>query len=124
MSQISLVLNEETVMAGDRLSGKLSYLTSTPPKQVTVELLWRTEGRGTRDRQVIDTYSIDPQQLTLGLAIPFTVQVPYEGPITYNGSLFRIIWEIKATVVLPGMLAKKEKQTQPVSITCRRRYVR
>lgn len=116
----SLVLNEKLVASGDRLSGKLSYPTQTPPKRVTVELLWRTEGRGTGDRKIIDTCSIDPQQLTLGLAIPFTVQTPYEGPITYNGALFRIIWEIKATVVLPGMLTKKEEQTQPVSIVCRK----
>ena len=120
MSTMGLFLDQEVVRAGDRLSGKLSYPTQTLPKQVTVELLWRTEGRGTRDRQTIDTCSINPQQLTLGLPIPFTVQTSYEGPVTYNGSLFRIIWEIKATVTFSGMLAKKEEQTQPVNVLCRR----
>jgi len=120
MSTISLFLDEERVASGDRISGKLSYPTQTPPQEVMVELLWQTEGRGTRDRQVVDTCLIDPQQLTLGFAIPFTVQSPDEGPITYNGFLFRILWEIRATVVLPGMVAKKEQQTQPVSVICRR----
>ena len=119
MSTISLFLNEEMVTAGDRLSGKLSYITQETPKQVKVELCWYTEGRGTRDRKVIDTCSLDPEQLTFGVPVPFTVQTPHEGPITYNGSLLRIIWEVKAIVVFPGMLAKKEEQTQLVSVICR-----
>ena len=119
MPTINLALNEEMVVAGDRLFGKLSYATQEPPKQVKVELCWYTEGRGTRDRKVTDTCLLDSQQLTFGVPIPFTVQTPHEGPITYNGSLFRIIWEVKATVVLPGMLSKKEEQTQLVNVVCR-----
>ena len=119
MSTVSFVLGGEAVAAGDRLSGKLSHPTQVPPQQVKVEIFWHTEGRGTPDRKVIDVCSIDPQQLTLGLAIPFTVQTPFEGPITYNGSLFRIMWKLRATVVFPGMLAKKEERALPVNVVCR-----
>ena len=119
MSEISLILDEEKVAAGDRLSGKLSYATQTPPKEAKVELRWRTEGRGTRDTEVVDTCLLDPQQLTIGIPLPFLVTTPADGPITYNGSLFRVIWEIKATVVFPGMLARKEEDTQLVDVVCR-----
>lgn len=119
MSEIRLFLDEESVAAGDRISGKLSYPTQTVPKAAKVELLWHTEGRGTCDRKVIDTLSLDPKQLTLGLPIPFTLQTPYEGPITYNGALLRILWSVKVSISLPGMISKKEEQTQLFSVVCR-----
>ena len=119
MAMINLILDEDIVAAGDRISGKLAYPTQTVPKAAKVELLWYTEGRGTCDRKIIDTFSLDPQQLTLGLPLPFTLQTPYEGPITYNGSLLRIIWSIKASISSPGMISKKEEKTKLFSVVCR-----
>ena len=119
MSTISLILNEDIVAAGDRISGKLAYPTQTVPKEAKVELLWYTEGRGTCDRKIIDTLSLDPKQLALGLPLPFTLQTPYEGPISYNGALLRILWSVKVSIALPGMLSKKEEETQLFSVVCR-----
>lgn len=120
MSALNLIIDDGSVAAGDRLSGKLSYPTQVPIKEIRVELRWYTEGRGTRDSKVVDTCALDPQQLTIGIPVPFSLQTPHDGPVTYNGSLFRVIWEVRAMVVLSGMLNKKEKQARPVNVVCRR----
>lgn len=119
MSAISLMLDEEKVAAGDRLSGKLSCAIKTPPKEAKVELRWYTEGRGTPDSQVVDTYLLDPQQLTIGVPLAFSVATPAEGPITYNGSLLRILWEVRVSISFAGVLAKKETTARLVNVVCR-----
>ena len=118
---ISIVLDDVRVVAGDRISGHVTYSPNekTPPKTATVELVWRTEGRGTKEHEVVRSLTLSPAELSTGSAIPFTFQTPYEGPITYNGSLLRIIWEIKTTVTLPGLGFKKDELAYPFSVICR-----
>jgi hypothetical protein len=119
---IQLTLDQQTVAAGHSLSGTLVYLGAprkSPPDKTTLELRWYTEGRGTRDLQTIHSLTLNPEKLATGVPIPFTLKIPDEGPITYNGSLLRIIWEVRAKADYPGLLSGKDKLVQPFTVICR-----
>lgn len=118
---ISIILDDAVVVAGDRLSGHLIYSPAdqTLPKDAQIALLWRTEGRGTKEHEIVRSRALSPQQLLSGIAIPFAFQTLADGPVTYNGLLFRIIWEVKTTLTLPGLRFKKNETAHPFSIICR-----
>ncbi len=120
---IQLTLDQQTVAAGSSLSGTLVYEETSshqnPPDKTTLELRWYTEGRGTRDRQIIHSLTLNPEKLATGVPISFTLKIPDEGPITYNGSLLRIIWEVRAKADYPGLLSGKDKIVQPLTVICR-----
>jgi hypothetical protein len=120
---IHLTLDHHTVAAGHSLSGTLIYGETSsrqnPPDKTTLELRWYTEGRGTLDLKSIHSLTLNPEKLATGLPIPFTLKIPDEGPITYNGSLLRIIWEVRANADYPGLLSGKDKLVQPFTVICR-----
>jgi hypothetical protein len=120
---IHLTLDQHTVAAGHSLSGTLIYQQTSSrqhaPDRTTLELRWYTEGRGTCDRQTIHSLTLNPEKLATGVPIPFTLKIPDEGPITYNGSLLRIIWEVQAKANYPGLLSGKDKLVQPFTVICR-----
>ncbi|MEO0539144.1 MAG: hypothetical protein AAF215_35485 [Cyanobacteria bacterium P01_A01_bin.123] len=121
---IELHLDKTAIAVGDILSGTLVWKgvqSQNKPKKGTLTARWRTEGRGTRDRQIIQELPLDPEALisSQGLSLPFSIQIPYDGPITYNGALIRILWELEAVIEMPGLFAKKDKQTWPIQVICR-----
>lgn len=122
---IELRLDQKTIAAGDSLSGRLVWRgrdTQEQPKKGTLTARWHTEGRGTRDRHVVQELSLAPEQLMASESLPldFSIQIPKAGPITYNGYLIRILWELKVVVEMPGLFAKKDKHTWPIQVTARR----
>ena len=118
---ISLILNENSFAAGSSIAGRFTYspAAQASPTAAQVNLLWRTEGRGTRDRQIIQSLPTDLAQLTAGVAVPFILALPAGGPITYNGLLLRIIWEVQIVVTLAGLLPKRDQLDQAIQVVCR-----
>jgi hypothetical protein len=55
------------------------------PKNTVIRVVWRSEGRGDPERHVVQTLKPDVQ----------TSEIPTEAPITYDGQLFRIIWQLE-----------------------------
>ena len=108
---IRIDLQEQSMSAGDELTGVVIYRTDKPTeiKEAEITLGWYTEGRGSTDRQTVQSHRLDTQQLLSGIPIPFRFRLPDDGPITYNGALMRIIWELQAVVKKPGLLSQKEK---------------
>lgn len=116
---INIALDQEIIVAGDRISGHLTCTQPTELKQAQIDLFWRTEGRGKAEEASIVTLPIDLKQLNACQPIPFSFTTPYEGPITYDGALLRIFWEIRATLVSPGLMSKKETFSQPFTVIVR-----
>jgi hypothetical protein len=116
-----LSLDHLVVKTGDRLSGSIAFPPQTQPKikRITVELGWHTEGRGQTDREAQTPLVIDPQQFNEGYPISFDLQIPPEGPITYNGALLRILWSVKASIMPTGLLARKQEKVLPFTVVCR-----
>lgn len=117
----SIILEQATVAVGDRISGQLSYpdTAETLPEQITVALSWHIEGRGIKERQTLDPLVLDPQQFYAGYPMPFSLEVPCEGPITYHGSLLHILWEVQVTFSYPRQFKRKATQTQSFAVICR-----
>ena len=84
-------------------------------------IAWFTEGRGTRDYKTVVSQSIEPERLLKFRQRPFEFQlvVPYDAPLTYNGHLFRLIWEVKVQIVFPGLFRPKDTASQIIKVVCR-----
>lgn len=86
---------------GDRVSGQVVI---TPDRTVTcrnvrVEVGWYTTGKGNRDKETLEKYVIDVQQLEPGVPIAqrFAAELPMM-PYSFSGQLINIIWAVQVTV--------------------------
>ena len=61
---------------------------------------------------------IEPDRLLKYRQRPFEFQltVPYDAPLTYNGHLFRRIWEVEVRIVFPGIFRPKETETRTIKV--------
>lgn len=88
---------------GSALKGQVSWTPDqeSKPRAVRVSLGWRTEGRGNRKEGTCD--ETEGSVITPGstVTLPFEFQVPLQGPVSYDGKLMKIIWEITVRVDLP-----------------------
>ena len=69
------------------------------PRHVFAKVLWRTEGRG-----IVNTATLWEQRVPaagLPIQIPIDVALPLDGPISYDGNLLRILWEVVVGLDLP-----------------------
>jgi hypothetical protein len=101
---INIELRDAVVALGGTVRGQVQWdPDAKPPESVTVELRFRTEGRGTEDGRVVAgterTFSGDPTMTAPWLEFEF--EVPADAPITYEGNLIRIIWEVEAGLDVP-----------------------
>jgi hypothetical protein len=90
---------------GQQVKGTLIWTpdSDTLPRSILVSLGWRTEGRGFVDRQRVASMSPTVNRVVAGrpTMIPFAVELPLEGPMSYVGSLMRIIWELTVDIEKP-----------------------
>ena len=113
---IDIQLDGTQLCWGDRLSGQFIWQPDNPdkiPKSAAVSINWFTEGRGSRDRQTVDEQPLDPQKILdfQTRPFPFSFTIPQETPITYDGYLFRLMWELEVKIVFPGIFRPKELGT-------------
>ena len=118
---IDLLLEQSQIIPSHTLSGEFTWQPDNPdkePKSAQVAIAWFTEGRGTRDYKTVASQSIEPERLLKFRQRPFEFQlaVPYDAPLTYNGHMFRLIWEVEVRIVFPGIFRPKEKVTQVIQV--------
>lgn len=92
---IRIELAEPTVRNGERLKGRVAWEGSKTPRRIEVVCRWRIEGRGRGREEVIDRAESE------ATSVPFDFEIPKEGPLTYDGTLLRIIWEVAAEADIP-----------------------
>ena len=64
---------------------------------VRLRLRYRTEGRGSTDRVSVDEATF-PADNHGRIDSAFELAVPAQAPVSYDGTLIRVIWEIQVTV--------------------------
>ncbi len=64
---------------------------------IRLQLRYRTEGRGTTFTEIADEGECEADEFGR-INATFELQVPRDGPISYDGSLIRVIWEIEVRV--------------------------
>lgn len=79
-----------------------AYAGSDRATAIAISLRWRTEGRGDQNNAIVQTltahFTDGPPRTTT--RFPFRLALPPDGPVSYHGTLFRVIWEVQARVDL------------------------
>jgi hypothetical protein len=93
---IRIELVQERVRNGERVSGRAVWSSGGDPAQ-TVEVVcgWRIEGKVKRRETIIGRVEADAGGHT-EVVLPFEFEIPLTGPLSYDGKLFRITWEVDA----------------------------
>ena len=117
---MGLELDDLVCQVGDRFTGRLirqadadGVTDSSRARSVRLVLRVYTEGRGDTDRQDLSTANFDLQPHG-GLTADFSLAVPQGSPVSYDGTLMRIMYEIEARVDLK--LARDEKYARQVLV--------
>ncbi len=96
---------ERCFAVGGSIGGRLivDVLNGQRARELRVELRWRTEGRGDRNEEKVAAQTVLSGDLPAmqSAAMPFTLDVPDAGPITYEGHLIRIRWFVRGVVDVP-----------------------
>lgn len=108
----------DPIPVGDRVSGHATWRPQTQgsPRELRVSLCWRTEGRGDTDRATVAELRL-PIVGGDSTSLPFDFTVPPDGPVTYNGKLLRIIWEI--VVQLDVAMSRDPRIMEPLVVVPR-----
>lgn len=107
---IRLELEQEEILNGEHLCGQMQWSSDgKEPRKLEVLCRWRVEGKGRKREEIVD-FEIDVAPATQ-VTIPFDFEIPLLGPLSYDGKLFRIIWEIVARADLPFARDQVETRT-------------
>jgi hypothetical protein len=89
---ISIELKQTQISPGQMLRGDCYWQTNSDKEfqPATLKIGWRTEGRGNVDK---DQFSQKIKLASL-VSVPFEYEIPLNGPLSYDGQLIRIIWEV------------------------------
>ncbi len=100
---ISITLAEDVVRLGDEVRGTASWAGQPrDPKAVTATLRWYTEGRGNQDRDEVATVEQRLDGPSAGLdSSTFHLSVPTDAPVTYDGMMIRLRWEVNVELDIP-----------------------
>ena len=99
---IDIHLAESQVRLGRTVSGSATWHTDKAPDRVAARVGWVTEGRGDRDDEYFDEASLDVGQSEFGRPdrFDFTLQIPPDGPLSYDGKILRIVWVVEVRLYL------------------------
>lgn len=104
-SYMTIELAEAVVECGGVVSGVVSWSGPKTPRSVRVTLQYETQGRGSTDKAEASTVEVlaDNQGYQ-----QFQLDVPSYGPISFDGDLISVIWEVELQLDLKGRRDPKE----------------
>lgn len=108
---ITISLDRDIARSGEEVSGHAAWSSDgRPPKAVTIALRWYTEGRGNQDRAVAAEMEVDLEGPAAGLtSTAFRLRTPKDGPLSYDGMMIRVRWEVAVELSIPW--GKDETET-------------
>ncbi|MFM1841715.1 MAG: hypothetical protein RLZZ490_448 [Cyanobacteriota bacterium] len=89
---ITLELNQDQFFPGQMVRGDCYWQAPEETRSCSAKLSigWRTEGRGDVEHNwFTQTITLVPQ-----MAVPFEWEIPLNVPLSYDGELIRILWEV------------------------------
>lgn len=104
-SYMTVELADAVVECGDTVSGTVSWSGPKTPRSVSVTLQYRTEGRGSTDKGEASTVQVTPDSQGYH---QFHLTAPSEGPISFDGDLISVVWEVELQLDLKGRRDPKE----------------
>jgi hypothetical protein len=87
MSELKIATrdNRTVFRPGEEIAGAAGWKLERAPQSISVNLLWRTEGKGDSDSAIVRSVSFEAP----------------EAPVSFSGKLISLIWSLEL-VVLPG----------------------
>lgn len=117
---LELELDSEMCEVGGQLTGRLirhadadGAVEESRARSIRLGLHMHTAGRGDTDRSEVVSLIFDLEAHG-GLHADFVLLVPANVPVSYDGSLMRIMYDVQARVDLK--LARDEKFSRPVVV--------
>lgn len=120
---VRIDLPADPVTNGDELRGQAHWQSAgKQPRSIVVRCRWRVEGKRCNYEHIIDEHVEQEIGARTEMAIPFHFKIPLEGPLSYHGKLFDIVWDI---VVRVGPFASvapwnSEQETKLFTVKARR----
>jgi hypothetical protein len=113
---IRIEMKNDAVAVGERVAGQVVWSSQggKQPRKIEVFCRWRLEGKQ-KAETLVDSATEEQIESRSQVVLPFDFEVPFVDPVSYDGKLFRIIWEIVATADLP--FAKDEVETKVITVT-------
>jgi len=113
---IRVELKNDRLAVGERVAGQAVWNSSgsKQPRKIEVICRWRIEGKK-KAESLLDSATEENIEGRAQVAVPFDFKVPFAGPVSYDGKLFRVVWEIVANVDLP--FATDETDTKVITVT-------
>lgn len=89
-------LDTDVGECGDVVTGTVRWgPLDSAPRSIRVGLRYWTEGRGNTDSETVAEIRLDGSTTGSGR---FELPVPATGPISFDGSLIRVLWEIELRI--------------------------
>jgi len=114
---LQIKLEDSNCRPGQLLNGTVVWRFDSSPSKLTLEVSWKTSGKGTDDSETIFTEDWSPESNSGEKK--FQLQLP-RGPISVHGNLIAIEWQVectskrpKATSVMPFVLSHLD---QPIRL--------
>jgi len=108
--QISIDNNASNFKPGDQISGTASWQLEESAKTIEVRLFFYTEGKGTRDIEVLETLQLDSPPIS-GTQ-QFDWRLP-QSPYSFSGKLISLIWAVEVVLLPSGEAESFEFQMTP-----------
>jgi hypothetical protein len=116
---IAIEVDQQSVAAGEFMTGHVRWGSDDDrrARQILVGLEWHTDGAGNRACGVSRAMRFVPKPSDRAAAFPFRLMVPHEGPVSFEGELITVGWNVKVRVDQMGLDEFAEK---PFSVALRR----
>ena len=94
MSELEIKTRDDRAafLPGEMLTGHVTWMMDEPPGKVELRLFWRTEGKGTKDVNIVDKITFgNPGRKERR---EFRFQLP-DGPYSFSGQLISLVWALE-----------------------------
>lgn len=97
-------------LPGEELAGEVLWQSDTAHSRVELRLFWHTEGKGTRDVEVVKTVVFEnPAKQDRR---DFLIQLP-DSPYSFSGKLVSIVWALELVLPTTGETERLEIVVSP-----------
>ena len=114
---ISIGIDQRTVATGGVLTANVRWSADGDrrARRIIVAAEWKTEGKGDKAVGVARSVTVTPSPDAREAIVPVRFLIPYEGPITFQGTLISLVWILRVRVDQFGLdeFAEKEFRVEP-----------
>lgn len=104
---LEIELAQPWAECGGFVTGTASWSGPKLPRSVSVTLQYRTEGRGSTDSGEVASVQLTADNQGYQ---QFQLPVPTQGPVSFDGNLISLIWEVELQLDLKGRRDPKESE--------------